>query len=208
MIRALITLVKGLGWRNTWRVLSAMRSLQKQGEPFGHLPPPEEERDRQSREQIGPAILLYKAIQSVAPEYALPITQRIIVADGIRFLRKTLGRLSPTQLAALPPEDREQFAKVRGERFFNATIQWDHIERDRVQFTVTGCRFPPLCKAAGVPEIAPLFCLVDERYFGTVEDNVVLERPFTIAEGAKTCPFTLRMASPNRSESDSSETIR
>ena len=205
MIRALITLVKGLGWRNTWRVLRAMRSQQKQGEPFGHLPPPENERDSQSREQIGPAILLYKAIRSVAPQDAQSITQRIILADGIRFLRKTLGRLSPARLAALPPEDREQFAQVRGERFFNATIQWDRIESDRVQFTVTDCRFPPLCKAANVPEIAPIFCLVDERYFGSVEENAVLERPFTIAEGAKTCPFTLRMSSQDRSESDDTE---
>jgi hypothetical protein len=206
MIRALITLVRGLGWRNTWRVLRIMRAQQKQGEPFGHLPPPEDERERQSREQIGPAILLYKAIRCVAPNEARLVTQRIIVADGIRFLRKTLGRISPTQMAALPPGDREEFAQIRGERFFNATIQWNHIESDRVQFTVTGCRFPPLCKAAGVSEIAPLFCLVDERYFGTVEENVILERPFTIAEGAKTCPFTLRIAPQDPSEERSAET--
>jgi len=203
MIRALFILVKALGWRNTWRVLRTMRAQEKQGEPFGHLPAPEDERDRQSREQIGPALLLYKAIQSIDTKNALAVTKRIIVADGIRFLRKTLGRISPTQLAALPPEERKQFAQNRGARFFNATIHWDHIESDRVQFTVTECRFPPLCKAAGVPEIAPLFCLVDEHYFGTVEENVVLERPFTIAEGAETCPFTLRMAAQNPPDSDS-----
>ncbi len=44
----------------------------------------------------------------------------------------------------------------------------------------------------GASELAPLFCDVDEAFFGAVEAGVALHRPHTIAGGAQTCPFTLR----------------
>ncbi len=53
----------------------------------------------------------------------------------------------------------------------------------------------PLCAAAGVPELAPVFCAGDAHFFGTVEPDVLLERPQMIAEGAETCRFRLYWAS-------------
>jgi hypothetical protein len=173
-----------------------MASQRGQGEPFGHLPPPDCDEELKSRDQIGPAILLYRALQKLGktkPE-ALQITQAIVVEDGIRFLRRNLGTISPAKMAQLAPSERQQFVESRGKRFFNATIRWDRIEADEVQFTVTACRFPRLCEETGVPELATAFCMVDAAYFGNVEPGVTLDRSETIAEGASTCPFILRQS--------------
>ena len=81
----------------------------------------------------------------------------------------------------------------RGERFFNATIRWEEVTADEVRFTVLRCRFPGLCEAAGVPELAPVFCEGDAVFFGQVEPDVELQRSQTIAGGAESCPFVLRL---------------
>jgi Amt family ammonium transporter len=47
---------------------------------------------------------------------------------------------------------------------------------------------------AGVPELAPVFCKGDARFFGTVEPDVELIRPTMIATGGARCDFTLRFA--------------
>jgi len=179
-----------------------MKRQERAGEPFGSMPPVDCENERLSRAQIAPAVLLYKALLAHCPEQALSVTERIVVEDGVRFLRRTLGVLSPTQLASLSSQERTSFAQSKAKKFFNATIRWDRIEADHIQFTVTACRFPPLCLAAGVPEIAPFFCAVDSQYFGSVEENVLLERSQTIASGASECPFTLRVASSQGTEQD------
>ena len=121
-----------------------------------------------------------------------------MLAAGAAFLSQTLGPLRRADLEGLDDAGRRAFASSRGQRFFNATLTWDAIEADHVAFTVTACRFPPLCEAAGVPELAPLFCEVDEAYFGAVEPDVILTRPTTLARGGATCPFTLRWKETRR----------
>ena len=200
MLRSLKILVREIGWKNTWRVVRHMSAQKKAGEPYGALPAADSERERLSREQIEPAILLYKALRTYCPQEALSVTERIVVDDGIRFLRRSLGVISPTKLASLSPGQRKTFAESKAKKFFNASIRWDRIETDHIHFTVTACRFPPLCKAVGVPEISPFFCAVDSQYFGSVEENVLLERSQTIASGASDCPFTLRVASSQAHE--------
>jgi predicted ArsR family transcriptional regulator len=94
-------------------------------------------------------------------------------------------------------DDREEFVRERGRKFFNATIEWDRISETAVEFTVTHCEFPGLCEAAGVPELAPVFCKGDGAFFGGVESDVELERPHTIAQGADDCPFRISLRDPD-----------
>ncbi len=195
MLGSLRILVREIGWKNTWRVVRHMSEQKRSGEPYRTLPEADCEKERLSRKQIEPAILLYKALRVHCPQKALSVTEQVVVADGIRFLRRSLGVISPTKLATLSPDARKTFAESKAKKFFNASIRWDRIETDHIHFTVTACRFPPLCQATGVPEISPFFCAVDSQYFGSVEENVLLERSQTIASGASNCPFTLRVAS-------------
>ncbi len=188
-------LLKELGVLGALRVGRRIRRRMKRGEPFAEMPPPQGDDERLSREQIGPAVLLYQELQRVTSQAeSMRITEEVVVEAGILFLRDTLGPLRRADLEQLDEAGREQFAKERGARFFNATMRWDEIGDDRVRFTVTACRFPRLCADCGVPELAPVFCRADARYFGTVEPDVTLTRPHTIAEGATECPFALQWA--------------
>lgn len=185
-------LLRELGVWGALLVGRRIRRRQRAGEPFQLLAPPATEEERLSRDQIGPAILLYRELRErIGREEALRITEVVVVEAALIFLRETIGPLRRAELEALDEESKQAFVKERGRRFFNATVQWDEVSGERVRFTVKHCKFPPLCVAAGVPELAPLFCRADARYFGSVEPDVTLTRNQTIAEGAPTCPFLL-----------------
>jgi hypothetical protein len=188
-------LLRELGIWRTLQVGPAVRAAVARGEPFGELPAPVDERERLSREQIAGAIVLYRLLLPLVPQtQALTITEHVVVAAGAHFLRETLGTISQSEIAKMNEDERTEFARSRGARFFNATMQWDEISEDRVRFTITHCHFPILCAQAGVPELSPVFCAVDAHFFGTVEPGVMLERPDTIARGAPSCGFSLAFA--------------
>ena len=119
----------------------------------------------------------------------------VVVEAACRFLGESLGSLRRDVLRRIPADSRREWVAERGAGFFNATIRWDAVREDRVDFTVTACRFPKLCAEAGVPELAPVFCAGDAKFFGTVEPDVVMTRPHTIAGGASTCAFSLSYSS-------------
>ncbi len=164
------------------------------GAPFKDLPPATGRDEKLSRAQIGPAILLYRLLQDrgMGQAEAFALVREVVLAAGVAFMGQTLGSLTRAELQALDEAGRQAFVHERGRRFFNAELRWDEVSADAVRFTAESCRFPALCAAVGAPELAPLFCEVDEAFFGAVEAGVTFERPGTIAEGAKTCPFTLR----------------
>lgn len=192
-LQAVKILVRGLGLFRALGVIWRLTRRQGRGEPFHELPPPDSEEERLSREQIGPGLILYDELcKVVSEEEARAMTRDAVISGAIAFLRKSIGPLRARDLKAMDETQREAFVQERGKRFFNATMRWDKIEHDEVRFTVTSCRFPRLCREAGFPQLAPLFCEGDATFFGSVEPNVTLERPHTIAGGAKSCPFTLR----------------
>lgn len=189
-------LVRELGVLGALRIGRRIRRRQTAGEPFDALPPADGDDERLSREQIGPAILLYQEVRAEHGEArALRVTEEVVNEAAVLFLRAQIGTLRRADLAKLNDEGRRKFVEERGSKFFNATVTWDEISGDAVRFTVTHCRFPPLCAAVGVPELAPVFCKGDATFFGTVEPDVELIRPHTIAGGAATCSFHLRWQS-------------
>ncbi len=177
----------GIGW--------AIERQKAGGRPFGHLPPPTGEKDAQSRAQIGPAIVLFAVlVERYGDSTALEVTAEVVEAAALAFLGETVGPLRRATLAAMGPEERDAFVRDRMARFPNAEVRFEHIGADEVRFTVTDCRFVALCHAAGCPELAPLFCAGDARFFGEVEPDVVLIRETTLAVGGDRCPFVLRYA--------------
>jgi predicted ArsR family transcriptional regulator len=176
-----------------WKVDAA----QRRGEPFEQLGPPADDRERLSRQQAAPLLLLYRTLKERLGDEtkALEIARAAALAGGRAFLARTLGKLDRATLDALDDDGRQRFADDKAYQFFNATLRWEHIGADEVRFTVTACHFPRLCAAVGMPELAPLFCETDAAYFGSVEPDVVLERPHTLATGGESCPFRLLWAS-------------
>jgi predicted ArsR family transcriptional regulator len=170
------------------------------GEPFSELEAPSSRDEALSRQQIGPAIVLYRTLRKqIGQQEALEIVERVVIEGAVLFLSETMGRLERDALLEMDDDRRESFVRTKGKKFFNATLRWEEISEDEVYFTVTHCMFPDLCEAVGVPELAPLFCKGDFEFFGGVESDVRLERPHTIAQGADTCPFHIYLDEPAQS---------
>jgi hypothetical protein len=194
VLPSFLAMLRELGLWRALRVGLAVDRGTKRGEPFLELPPPDCEKERLSRAQIGPAILLYRALEAEAGRaQAMKSTEVIAAAGAVAFLKRTIGELRRPALLAMRPEEREAFVRRQGAQFFNATIRWDLITPDEVRFTVERCRFPRLCEAAGTPELAPVFCKGDATFFGETVPHVTMERAQTIAEGGDCCPFVLKL---------------
>lgn len=190
------TLLVEIGVIDTIRAATRIAAAERRGEPFGSLQAPDSDDERLSREQIGPAVLLYRALLDMGYPVgrALEVTEKAVIEGALVFLRQSIGRIDRASIEAMSHEEREEFARSRGEKFFNATVRWESIDERAVEFTVTHCRFPGLCEAVGHPELAPLFCKGDAKFFGTVEPDVELIRPHMIATGGPDCPFRIQFA--------------
>ncbi|MCA9546965.1 MAG: L-2-amino-thiazoline-4-carboxylic acid hydrolase [Myxococcales bacterium] len=163
----------------------------RRGEPFAHLPPPADAKDAGSRAQLGPAIVLHRELTRRGHPEARAIVAQAVHAGALAFLGRTVGPISRQALGGMTPAERRTWLAALGERFPNATLSWEATGPDRVSFRVTACRFVALCRAVGAADLAPLFCAGDATFFGTVEPDVRLDRPHTLAEGGPDCPFTL-----------------
>lgn len=191
-LATLPVLVRELGLFRTLIVGARLQAAVGRGEPFEDLPPATDERERLSREQIGPAIILYRLLlEKRSQEDAYAITKKAVIEGAVAFLKESIGPLEQETLERLDDQERRAFVEERGEKFFNATVEWETIEPQRVEFEVTHCRFPALCAEVGHPELAPVFCAGDAKFFGTIEPNVRLDRPATIAGGDPHCLFKL-----------------
>lgn len=162
------------------------------GEPWNDLDPPKDEKERLSREQIAPAILLYRELlKTHTQEDAIDIVLQTAIAGGVKFLKSSIGIIQRDDIARKSDDELATWTRETADKFFNADIVFDQVDREAVAFTVSRCRFPELCRAVGVPELAPVFCATDEAFFGKVQPGVTLTREETIASGGAKCGFHL-----------------
>ncbi len=187
-------LLAEIGVVDTLRAAAKIAGAERRGEPFAELGAPSNPNERLSRQQIAPAVLLYRALLNLgySDTRALEVTEHAVIEGAVAFLRETIGRIDRDEIESMSEAEREEFARTRGARFFNATVEWNSIDERAVDFTVTHCLFPGLCRAVGHPELAPLFCKGDAKFFGEVEEGVELIRPEMIATGGSTCPFRIQ----------------
>lgn len=178
-------------WKST-RVLARVLWSKLCGAPFAGLGEPEDERDRLSRRQCGDVVLLYRAISAVSgdEELALSICSDAVVAGGLPFLDAMIPPLPETKLGA--------FAREVAGRFFNAEGDAEADDARRTfSLTVRRCRFVDLLTAVGEPQLMPLFCAVDDAFFGEGHRPVRLERTQTLASGGPCCDFRFSVVEPD-----------
>ena len=183
---------KRLGLWTALSVALTIENRKRNGQPFHQLEPPTDAKEVASREQIGAAIILYQVLkESKFADSALDITAEVIEASAHVFLRKLIGPLDRDELVQLDEPAKRDFLSSRLEKIPNAITRIDAVDDEMVQFTVNRCHFVGLCGRTGVSELSPLFCAVDESYFGNVESGARLIRPSTIASGDDRCLFVL-----------------
>ena len=190
---ALSILRRHLGLWTALRVGINVERRVKAGDPFKALPPATDDKERGSREQLGPALVLFEVLCGrVSSDTARTITAEVVEIGAHIFLRQSIGTLDLAHLSTLDEAERRAYVEARMARFPNADARIDFVEPDRVGFTVTSCRFVRLCREVGLPDLAPIFCAGDASYFGGIEPDVQLIRPQTLAAGGSCCPFELR----------------
>ena len=177
-------------WGAVWVGLAVRRRV-KRGEPFAGWTDAEDAKEAGSRAQLGPAVALYRELQARGRTDAREVVAEAVHDGALAFLGATVGPIRRADLEAMDDAGRRTWLEAVGDRFPNATVRWEQTGPDAVRFRVTSCRFVALCRALDVPELAPVFCAGDATFFGSVEPNVTLTRPTTLAEGGDHCLFTL-----------------
>ena len=171
-----------LGLWRTARVLGRVAVGRARGAPFAELGPASDDRDRLSRRQCGPAVLLYRALlRETTQPHALELTRASVRAGALPFLERMI-----------PPLSLEHFARegpALARRFFNAEGEARLVDSRTLAFDVQRCRFVELLAAAGAAELSPLMCEVDGEFFDGHRRPVTLRRRHTIAGGDAVCDF-------------------
>jgi len=189
-LAALRALAGELGWPRAVRLGLAG---ERAPDPFAALPPPETEKDRASRDQIRPALRLYGVLRAeLGDEEALRVTETAIVPATLTWLDGVVGRLDVARYEAADEPSRRRWAEELMSPFPNADSETVEAGDARLVQHVMRCRFVELCAAAGVPELAPVFCAGDLVFFE--RGPIDLTRPMTLAGGGPYCDFrfTLR----------------
>ena len=163
-------------------------------DPFASLGPAPDSRQKASRAQIGPAVAMYKALKErLGQDEALEVMRQVILPATISFLRYTIADPPVDQYIEATEEERRQLIGALMQPFFNATSEVTAVADESFTVEVRTCDFPMLCTAAGVPELASLFCEGDISYFNREESPVHLDREYTLAQGGDCCPFVFSL---------------
>lgn len=172
-------LVDAVGVAGTARVVARVAFESSRGEPFARLGAPVDERERLSRRQAAPLVLLARAVERQRDRTtAVAVARTAAIAGGQRFLS-----------LMIPPEPSIASAAAAVARFFNAEGDTAFEDDTTLAFTVTRCRFVELLAAIGESHLAPIFCEVDAHYFADRTQPIRLGRTTTLATGGPTCDF-------------------
>ncbi len=158
------------------------------------LPPPADEKDTGSRDQLGDAIRINDALLArVDRDRAIAITRDLVKAAAIEFLRGTLPVVSRQDIARMSPVDRLALLERLVAAFPNSEGKVVAMNPGEFTFRVTRCRFPELLNQLGRPELAGAFCSGDLEYFQRFQPDIEASRGTTIAAGGDCCGFMFRL---------------
>jgi len=193
---ALGVLRRRLGLARLARLVARIAWLDATRDPFASLPPARDERERLSRFQLRPALLLDDALSDLGydPQERQSLVGEVVAESGARFLQHELRNVSRASWESLQPPGRRALLEGLLSRFFNMQAQpLDDPGDHDLGFDVTSCHFVRLTSELGRSELAPVFCAADEVFFGRPESPLRLDRPETLASGGTRCAFRLRV---------------
>lgn len=188
--KAIGLLRRRLGVRATAGLLWRVARRQRRGEPWADQPAPASDREVACREQIGGVALIYDELLGVIDEPdALALVGDIVRAGALLQLRDAVPAIDRAEYQALAPDEQEALLTDIVSRFPNATIDRIEASATHFRYTISACQFVDLAHRLGKPQLARLFCAADGLFFERDMDDVVFERPHTLASGGTCCDF-------------------
>ena len=199
--KAVSILVGHLGWVGAGRAAAGLARRQLFADPFRDLPsPPSDDVGAWlSRRQLLPVLLLDDALQQdlgLTRERAHAVLGDLVADVGAVLLKRRFPALAPEAWADAAPDTREAVVRRVFARLGNIAAADVRSGDDWVALDVKGCTFVALCQAVGKPELAPLFCAADGRFFDRPDAPVTLERTTTLAQGGPCCDFRFSLRDP------------
>jgi hypothetical protein len=148
-------------------------------------------------ENILPALALYQALLEAdqRPSQALVIVEQLFHAALLKKRKQLqfLGRL-PFFFTLLrivtKPFTRRNFPP-RGWQ-----VEWLEVNRKRVAFNMHSCFYLDMLDAYGAPELAAVFCSLDDLLYEDLSPYMRWERTKTLARGDDCCDFRFHRARP------------
>ena len=189
-----------LGWLQALSLGMEMKRLLSKGDPWMELDEAKDGREIWSRDQIGPAIVLYRLLLNRKHIDALTVTREVVTEGAVPWMQWAVGTIDPNRYRSMSENSRSTWFKKKTKTFVNMEIDSQQTHDEGASFVVKTCTFPQLCEQAGVPELAPVFCAVDAHYFGGIQKGIILNRPTTLAKTGEPCSFSFTWE-----ESDSDE---
>ena len=172
--------------RLVWQLSRALR----RGEPFVDLPPVETEKQAWCRQQLGPAIALYRILKAQrGAEAALELTADLVLEATVAYLRTQIPALQRKDYEVLPESERQSMLTNLVDQFPNVEVGAFETSDRHFRFTVSRCVFVGMCRDLGHPELAPIFCAGDGAFFERHMPEIAFDRPTTRAQGQSCCDF-------------------
>ena len=170
-----------------------MNKRKRAGEPFKDFPAPESDKDKESRELIYEAILLYRELKRIIPQSAQSVIRKVITASAVAQLNALIPRLKKKKInSMLNDELKQKLIKIVG-HFPNAEWEVEKAEDGEFIFKIIKCRLVQLITGAGHPELSDAFCQGDKAYFDKYQKDIIFIRDLKIGSGDSYCDFRFKI---------------
>lgn len=193
-LTAVKVLIKEIGFLKLMKVAPALPKGAKNGEPFGKLPAPQDEKDVNSRKLIAEAILLYRELLKIYPQpKAEEIIRKVILESAITQLKCLIPKLKKEKLIRLSEEERTKYFCGIISKFPNTDWRLVKGDTNHVHISISRCRLVELFDSVGHPELRDSCCTGDIEYFKRRQKEIVFDRDGTIGEGCQSCEFHFKL---------------
>jgi hypothetical protein len=146
-----------------------------------------------------PGLALYRALSSANPDQAacLRIVEHLLqtAMEPQRRWLHWLGR-SPILYYLI----RWGVRPVNARNFPSTgwQIEWQQVDSQRVAFTMHRCYYVDTLTTYNAPELAAVFCRLDDFIYDQVSPHIRWARTETLGTGGKSCDFVFERVHPGR----------
>ncbi|PKN57497.1 MAG: hypothetical protein CVU56_10885 [Deltaproteobacteria bacterium HGW-Deltaproteobacteria-14] len=147
-------------------------------------------REPLARYQLRSALRLERALAGLPRPLAAELLNEVVAEVGAAFVA-ALAALDAAAWAGASDDERRAYARGLLGRFPNSTGEVVAVSPTGLDFDITACRFVALTRELGRPDLTPLFCAADTRYYARA-GTPSLRRDETLAAGDARCAFRIR----------------
>ena len=150
-------------------------------------------------DNILPGLALYRVLSNSNPDQdaCLQLVERLF-QTAMAPQRRRLGQLGRSPLLyhlirwGVRPINARKFPPTGWQ------IEWQQVDRRRVAFTMHRCYYVDTLTTYDAPELAAIYCRLDDYIYGEVSPYIRWGRTQTLGIGGECCDFVFERVHPGR----------